>query len=214
MQSRLLLIAITLTMVTTVIASSCARPEQPAQEPEFVLISTKTESTLSLAWPGITPSGSVTSYPEECSLNDPEKVFITVTFWIRPATDNKTVDVKDIVLIVGESDRFYPVGLRTGQGLWDYIFTSGTIHLEFVSDNPNQVGLTLEAQCNSTNDYNIKVKLLEGRYLKYSGTPTISMEDPSLTIAYVVKQSSISSGRLRLQLPGSKPIALTLADKE
>jgi len=192
--------AIVFTLLVAIIAACVG----PAQESEFVLISTGTESTLRQEGPRIYPLAS--SITQEYYLTNPQNIFRTVTFWIRPTASNEAIDVTDIVLTIGAS-KYNPVGLRIGEGLWEYIFTSGTIKLEFISENQKQVTVHCNARYDSNNSYGIKLKNSDGS-MSYSGKVTSTMDDPSITLAYIVKQESINNSNSRLKLPGSQSIEI------
>lgn len=169
---------------------------------DLVVKSTRTESILDVR-ESLNRPPLVNKY----FLKDSQNVFLTVTFWVKPAAENRTIDMKDIVLAGGVSDRFYPVGFRFSEGSWSYVFTSGTCQLEFVSENQNRVNLVFDWKYDSTSNYGIHNDL----YTSYSmsGMANFTTDgDPSVTLAYVVKREGISSGRLRLELLDSQPIGL------
>ncbi len=200
-----LLVAILLVLGACTTSDELTSEPTTGQESYLIVISTRTESILVAQE---RDPFSHTIIETEYFLDDPQKLFLTVTFWVKPATVNRTINIEDIVLVSGASDRFYPVGLRTKESPWD-IFTSGTIQLKFPSENQNQVELIYDSQYDSTNSYGLKNNRYEGS-TEHSGSMlvTFTTGDTALILAYVVSSESISSSHFQLELPDSQPVEL------
>jgi hypothetical protein len=200
MQLKFSVGAIILIVLIAIIAA-CAGPELKT---DVFLISSETVSTLRQREPLSVPLELLPA--KEFYLINPENVFFTVTLQVKPTTESKSIDVKNIALIANASDRYYPVGLRIGKGLWDYVFTSGTFNIVFRTGAQKQVKIVCGAQYDAYNSYGIKLKNTEEKNFYYFGQTTQTMDDPTPTLAFVVKQENINGSHFRLEVPGSQPV--------
>jgi len=142
------------------------------------------------------------------TLVDSSKIFLTVTLWIKPSSNNITVDMKDIVVAGDSSESASPVGFRTSGQYFKYVFSSGDARIEFGASEKTLTMYDCSFEFKTPNTYGISF----GDYRL--GTVTIGEfymnvgDDPSITFAFVVSRATVNSGNLWLEVPNSPRIKL------
>ena len=170
---------------------------------EVIIDSVKSEASLYMEVP--VPQGRETI---EFYLEDPNSIFLLVSFSLRPKTKDNTVDMQEIIVTHSKSGHFYPIGLYIGKPNSDWkICTSGSCHLEVLSDK--EVTVDYDLYYEADNDYGIKNDDLVSH--NESATTTVTLfQPPMFTFAYAIPHESISGGQLWLELPSSQPVELVI----
>jgi hypothetical protein len=199
---------ITTTTTTTSTTMTTTTTTTTEQESYIDLMSASSKSVITVKQTvyGMHPTTSYFNF----NLTDSNKVFVTVTLWIKPSSANITMDMADILVVNDGSEQCPLVGFGTGGQYMEYVFTSVGGTIEFSAADKSFTMYDCVFEYSDDNAYGISCPNY-GLSKVTMGQMSVSMGDnPSITFAFVVSKASVNSGNIWLKVPNSPLIKLSV----